>query len=73
MVNKPVSLADLAVEVERELDEARKRQAGPGVYALMHANGMKWADLVALISGDAVLVSCVEAVDEEINDWGGGA
>ena len=47
----------LAAEVEQALADARRRQANPGEYALLHANGMSWLDVVATISGDAVFVA----------------
>ena len=50
----------LMEETEKALADAQRRQENPGDYALLHANGMKWADLVAMISGDAILVDYSE-------------
>ncbi len=51
---------NLGESIASIIEDAQKRQASPGAYYLLHANGMKWADVVALISGDAVIVSEVE-------------
>jgi len=56
-VEEPVNLGESIASI---IEDAQKRQASPGAYYLLHANGMKWADVVALISGDAVIVSEVE-------------
>lgn len=39
-----------------QYEDSRRRQENPGGYALLHANGMRFPDLVQLISTDAVIV-----------------
>lgn len=57
----------MEVIVERalkELYDARQRQFAPGQYALLHANGMPFAEMVELISSDAVLVAYNEPEED---------
>lgn len=48
--------AKMIADMQKELDDARRRQENPGEYALLHANGMRWPELVVLIGADALLV-----------------
>lgn len=41
---------------ETQLESSRRRQESPGEYALLHANGMPFQELVQLISTDAVII-----------------
>lgn len=49
---------------EKRVEDARRRQANPGEYALLHANGMGFPELVALISTDVWTLALEDDGDE---------